>query len=98
MILNIANKDINGVDRWFTSMSDASDPLLNLIAKVVKVTKAKRDSVIEDYLVKIRGLHQKLSNAGITNTDFMFERDSEGNLTGRLISDYDFERFNKERR
>lgn len=97
MILNIANKDINGVDRWFTSMSDASDPLLNLIAKVVKVTKAKRDSVIEDYLVKIRGLHQKLNNAGITNTEFMFERDSEGNLTGRLISNYDFERFNKER-
>lgn len=97
MLLDMANKDINGIDRWISSLSDASDPLLSLIDKAVKVTQSKRDKKLGDLLVEIRGIHRKLTQAGYSNTDFMFERDSEGNITGRLVSDYDFERYFKER-
>lgn len=97
MLLDMANKDINGIDRWISSMSDASDPLLSLIDKAVKTTKANRDRVLEDITAELRGVHQKLIQSGVSSTEFMFERDSNGNLTGRIISDYDFERFNRER-
>lgn len=95
-LLKMANKDINGVDRWISSMSDASDPLLSIIDKVVKVSKAKRDTILEDVVIDLREAHNKLANAGFDES-FMYERDSNGKLTGRIISDYDFERFNKER-
>lgn len=98
MLLDMANKDINGIDRWVSSMSDASDPLLSLIDKAVKVTKSNRDKSLEDITAELRGVHQKLVQSGTSNTEFMFERDSEGKLTGRIISDYDFERFNRERK
>lgn len=96
-LLKLANRDIGGIDRWVSSMSDASDPLLSLIDKAVKVTKTKRDQTLIEIAAEIRGIHQKFLQAGGGNTEFMFERDSKGNLTGRLISDYDFERFNNER-
>lgn len=98
MIMSMANKDIGGVDRWLSSLGDASDPLLSLIDKIVKNTKSKRDALLEDITADIRRIHQDyVESTGSNDTSFMFERDSEGNLTGRLISDYDFERFNKER-
>lgn len=96
-LLKMADKDINGIDRWISSMSDSSDPLLSLIDKAVKITKASRDKTLENIAAELRGVHQKLIQSGEPNTEFMFERDSKGNLTGRLISDYDFERFNNER-
>lgn len=97
MILDMANKDINFIDKMVSSMSDASDPLLSLIDKSVKVAKSKRDSILQNIIAELRAAHQKLINSGVTNTEFMYERDSNGKLTGRLISDYDFERFYKER-
>ena len=48
MILNTAYKDINGLDRWISSLSDASDPLLSLVDKVVKVSQGKRDRILEN--------------------------------------------------
>lgn len=98
MIMDMANKDIGGIDRWISSLSDASDPLLSLIDKAVKNAKAKRDSILEDRTAEIRGIHEDyVKKTGSNDTSFMLERDSKGNLTGRIISDYDFEKFNEER-
>ena len=97
MILDMANKDINFIDKMISSMSDASDPLLSLIDKSVKVAKSKRDSILQDIIAELRAAHKLLVDSGVSNTEFMYERDSNGKLTGRLISDYDFERFYKER-
>ena len=76
-------------------MSDASDPMLSLIDKVVKSTQSKRDLVLEEVLAGVRNAHTKLSQAGYT-TDFMYERDKSGKLTGRIISDIDFVKFKEE--
>lgn len=96
MLLKAASKDINGIDRWVSSLSDASDPLLSLIDKVVKISKNNRDEILENFIINIRAEHNKLLKAGYT-PDFIFEKDANGKPTGRLISDYDFERFYKER-
>lgn len=83
MIMKMADKDINFLDRYISSMSDASDPMLSLIDKVVKSTQSKRDSVLEEVLAGVRSAHTKLSKAGYT-TDFMYERDKDGKLTGKI--------------
>lgn len=97
MILKMAYKDINGVDTWISSMSDASDPLLALVAKAVKTSHVKRDNVLNEILSGVRAAHRKLKDAGYTSTDFMYERDSKGNLTGRIISEIDYDKFNRDR-
>lgn len=95
-ILKEADRDINGVDRWISSMSDASDPLLSLIDKSVKVARARGAIQLENIIADIRGVHKKLIDAGET-TDFMYERDENGIPTGRIISDINFAKFNKDR-
>lgn len=96
MILEMADKDISFVDRWISSLSDASDPLLSVIDKAVKVSQLNRDSVLEDVLIDLRASHKSLVQAGYTS-DFMYERDSNGRTTGYIISDIDFEKFNAAR-
>lgn len=96
MILTQAYKDIGGLDRWVSSMSDASDPLLSLIDKVVKVSQSNRDRILEEILFGIRSAHISLIKSGY-NTDFMYEKDENNKPTGRLISDINFAKFNKER-
>lgn len=96
-LLEMADKDINGIERWISSMGDASDALLSLLYKSVKVRKASRDAALEDITAELRAVYQKLASSGIHDTEFMFERDADGKLTGRIISDYDFIRYDKER-
>lgn len=96
MILSMGKKDINIIDRYIGSMSDASDPMLSLVDKIVKATQNDRDELLESFLNKTRSLQKKLEKAGYT-ANFMYERDSNGKLTGRIISDIDFVRFNEDR-
>ena len=96
MILEMAQKDINGLDRWISSLSDASDPLLSLIDKSVKMKQAQRDEKLINILRGVREEHSKLEKAGY-NPEFMYEKDSNGKLTGRLLSDINFIKFDQER-
>lgn len=96
MLMEMADKDINGIDTWISSMGDSSDAMLSLIDKAVKVSHAKRDQVLIDKMNLLRDAQKKLQDAGHTS-EFMYERDSQGNLTGRIISNIDFIRFNKDR-
>ena len=96
MIMKQGMKDINFLDRYISSMSDASDPLLSLIDKVVKTTQNTRDEKLEEILVSVRAAHTKLSKSGYT-TDFMYERDENGIPTGYLISDRNFSAYDKAR-
>lgn len=96
MIMKQGMKDINFLDRYISSMSDASDPLLSLIDKIVKTTQNTRDEKLEEILVAVRAAHTKLIKSGY-NTDFMYERDENGVPTGFIISDRDFGAYYKAR-
>lgn len=93
-ILDHADRDINFVDRWLTAMSDADDPLLVMFDGIVKNQQYQRDMELIEINAQIAAADEKLRKAGFTS-DFMYERDSNGNLTGRIISIYDFEEYNK---
>ena len=97
MIMDMADKDINGIDRWVSSLGDSSDTLLSLIDKAVKISHSNRDSLLVDIMNDLRGAQKKLQDAGYTS-EFMYERDPEGNLTGRIISNIDFVKFSKDKK
>lgn len=94
LMLKEAKHDITMWDTYINSMSDASDPLLSLIDKVVKTSQSKRDDILQSIAEQIRAIHNNFKG----DTSFMYERDKNGNLTGRIISDRDFARFLEERK
>lgn len=94
MILEHADKDINFVDRWISALSDASDSFLPIIDSLVKNQQYERDMEMIEWKKQIALADKKLRDAGFTS-DFMYERDSEGVPTGRIISQYDFGGWNE---
>jgi hypothetical protein len=80
------NGDITLMDRWLDSMADSADTLLQLFAAVVNKAKTKvRLDTINDFK-EIFALRNKAENQGITSFDWMFERDDNGNKTGKYLS------------
>lgn len=89
-LLEHAAKDITFADSLVNSMSDCSDPILSLLDKIVKTQMEKRDSRLRMMDENIRAIHNKLNG----DTSFMYERDENGKLTGRIISDIDYAKYN----
>lgn len=97
-ILAKCPSDISFSERWLDALSDSADPLLQTIDLVVKEANAKvRDRHIRESR-KIIALRQEMEEAGITDTEWMYERDSEGNLTGNYVSEIDWPAFYKARK
>lgn len=97
-IISEADKDISFLDRWLNSMADSSDYFLKLMDQAVKATreKARRESL--DMQKRILAAGIKLEQAGVKNTDWMYERDEKGNLTGNFIAKIDHAKFIRERK
>ena len=90
-LLNEAPKDINAVDLYISEMGHCSDIMLNLVSTITKKQMARRDQKLEDIDLRIKKIHKDYND----NTDFMFERDSNGVPTGRIISNIDYDKFEK---
>lgn len=82
-----ADEDISFFDRWLDSMADSSDYILKVMDQAVKKSKenARLDTI--NVLKELQAATIKLEQAGIKDTEWMFERDSKGNLTGNYISE-----------
>lgn len=90
--------DISFSERWLDALSDSADPLLQTIDMVVKEATAKvRDRHMKESR-KIIALRQEMEDAGITNTEWMYEKDADGNLTGNYVSEIDWPAFYKARK
>lgn len=93
-LMRLAATDINIFDRFLYSMTEVSDPILALVGEATKQAHNRRDEQLRDILYKVRVTTEKLD----TDSSFMFELDSNGNKTGRIISPYDYDKFDKERK
>lgn len=93
-ILKHADKDINFVDRWITALSDASDPLLSIFDSIVKNQQYDRDMEMSEWNAQIAKLDKELRDAGY-DPSFIYEM-KDGVPTGRLLSIYDWDTYNKE--
>lgn len=92
-LVEYADKDISFFDRWLDSMADSSDYLLKVFDQSVKKAKEyARLETIED-MKALQAAGIELEKAGVSNTEWMFERDYSGNLTGRYISEVNYSLF-----
>lgn len=84
------DKDISFSETWLDSMAEANDDILKMIDKIVKNAKSEayqKSLDVEKYLLK------EQNKLGQTNYDFAV--DSSG---FNLISEYNFEGYNEERK
>ena len=86
-LIKTAHEDISLFDRWLDSMADSSDFMLKILDQAVKKSKENARKETIDVKKEIEAATIKLEQAGIKNTEWMFEVDSNGNLTGNYISE-----------
>ena len=89
--------DISEFDRWLTSMGESSSVLLQLFDKVVKNAKDKTRIKTMHSVRDIWKLRENAKKRGITDFEWMYEKDSEGHKTGNYISPYNHGQFEKDR-
>ena len=95
-LVEVASEDISFFDRWLDSMADSSDYMLKIMDQAVKKSKENARLSTIDVMKEIQKATLELEKAGIKDTSWMFERDSEGNLSGDYISEINHALF-KER-
>lgn len=86
-LVKIADEDISFFDRWLDSMADSSAYMLKVMDQAVKKSKENARLETINVMKELQAATIKLEQAGVKNTDWMFERDSKGNLTGNYISE-----------
>lgn len=86
-LVKMADEDISIFDRWLDSMADSSDYMLKVMDQAVKKSKEQARLRTIDVMKQLQAATIKLEQAGIKNTDWIFERDSNGNLSGNYISE-----------
>ena len=94
-IVKEANKDISFFNLWLDSMADSTDYMLKIMDQAVKKSKenARLDTI--DVVKELQSAMMTLEQSGIKDTEWMFERDAEGNLTGKYISEIDYSLYKK---
>lgn len=90
-VLENKTGDVTIMQRWFSSMADNPDALLQIFDKVVKIQKdAARLRTIEKSQ-EIIALGKKYEKLGITNYDFMYESDKK-NYINKEFDKSEYER------
>lgn len=97
-LIKEANGDIGFTDRYLMTMSVSGDLLLQLFDEVVKKAKANARYDTIDDLEDITRLMLKAEEMGITDFNWIFEKDSEGNKTGNYISAINTGQFEKDKK
>lgn len=94
-VLETAKNDINFFDRYIYAMGESNDEALALFAAAVKDRNRARDNKARRGNTIIRRLTNDLFESG-SDSSFIYER-ANGQLTGRVLSDIDWDKFEAER-
>jgi hypothetical protein len=97
-LVEVASEDISFFDRWLDSMADSSDYMLKIMDQAVKKSKENARLSTIEVMKEIQKATLELEKAGIKDTSWMFERDSEGNLSGDYISEINHALFKENMR
>lgn len=89
-LLDYIEKDISIVERWTDAMADSTDPILRIYDSLVKdqKNKARYNTINNEKEILMHS--KKLEDAGIKSTDFMYERTSDGKITGNFVTRYNW--------
>lgn len=92
-LVKMADEDITFFDRWLDSMADSSNYILKIMDQAVKKSKEIARLQTIDVMKQLQAATIKLEQAGVKTTDWMFERGSDGKLTGSYISEINYGLF-----
>lgn len=96
----ILKTDINPPGQWLSryidSMADNPDIVNQLIYDIVEQKKHEANKKTLDMKDRLVQKYRELRNLGISNTRLFYETDSEGHLTGNLISERNWGQWEKE--
>lgn len=96
-LMTAVDKDISIFDRWLDSMADSSDIILRVVDQAVKRSKENARTETLNIMKQLQAATIKLERAGIKDTDWMFERDNNGDMTGYYISEINWPLFKEKR-
>lgn len=82
-----AQVDESTVQRWLDALADTNNSFIALAVKDYNIALDKKNSVVRNTIRTFDSWDKKLKNAGISYDEF-FEKDEEGNRTGRLITEF----------
>ena len=89
-LLDYIEKDISIVERWTDAMADSTDPILRIYDSLVKDQKSKARYNTINNEKEILMHSKKLEDAGVKNTNFMYEKTSDGKITGNFVTRYNW--------
>lgn len=89
-LLDYIEKDISIVERWTDAMADSTDPVLRIYDSLVKDQKSKARYNTINNEKEILMHSKKLEDAGVKNTNFMYEKTSDGKITGNFVTRYNW--------
>ena len=92
-LLEYVEQDISIIERWTDAMADSTDPILRIYDSLVKTKKDEGRQATISINKQLAKEAKILEDSGISNTDFMYERTKEGNLTGRFVTKYNWGDF-----
>lgn len=95
-LLREAPSDISFMDRWLQSMADSSDVLLQGFDAAVKAANDKTRLEAIDFINRVHMFREKAERMGITDFEWAFETDDEGNKSGNYISTINHAQFQKD--
>lgn len=96
-LIEEADNDISFFDMFLDSMADSSDHMLRALGSIVNQSKDKARLNTIDTKKELEALTIELEQAGVKDTEWMFERDSNGRLTGNYISEINYSIYREER-
>ena len=91
-LIKTAQTDISVMDTWILSIMETSNPLLNAFGDQIYSTHVQRDNRLNDIAIEIRRISNKLGG----RTKFMYVLDNEKVPTGKIISPYRWDVYEKE--
>lgn len=90
-LLDYCEKDISMIERWTDAMADSTDPILRIYDSIVKDKKNEARLATINNEKQILLHSKKLEQAGIKNTEFMYERRTkDGRLSGNFVTRYNW--------
>lgn len=92
-LLDYTEQDISFIEKWTDAMADSTDPILRIYDSLVKNKKdeGRQNTIsINKELAKEAKI---LEDSGVSDTEFMYERNREGKLSGRFVTKYNWADF-----
>lgn len=93
-ILTEAEEDVSAVTVLLDSLADSGSDLLSIVDQIIKekINNARLDTIA--YRRRLEVIGHRIERAGIDQEVF-FEKDENGDKTGRYLSKYDYGAFKK---